>query len=97
MSLRDDILTKMAESHFDFMLTDTLVIKTGNTREQVVGILDTLWREGAVRHPWGWQGQEVDWWRLTSRTITRGEKRRRLCAIIGMHPISDGSYTGGNF
>lgn len=97
MALRDDILTKLAESHFDFMLTDTLVTKTGNDRERVVGALDTLWREGVIRHPVGWHGPEIDWWRLTERGETKGEKRRKLWAVIGMRPIGDGSYSGGNY
>lgn len=58
--------------------------------------LDELWRQGKIRHPFGWERHmygvgrnEANWWRYAEHGPTRGEKRRMWCALVGMTPLSN--------
>ena len=102
--IQGDVLAVISNSEYDFRTTDSLMNEFGVNRPFMVGLLDNLWREGKIRHPFGWERHlygagrnEVDWWRYTSRGPTRREKWRMFSALIGMQPISDGGFAGRVF
>lgn len=92
--LKAQVLFELENSSTDFKLTDTLATHCSTTRAIMVGVLDEMWHDGVIRHPVGFTSKELDWWRLSWKGYTRGEKWRMIWALIGMRPLSDGSPAG---